>query len=425
MDKKTKGAWLVHHSQKLQNVSGSAPTEFQAIQASGRAAALLSAFAQDTQVTIPKNKVDALASAAGINPIYELPGLLGLLVKKRLVETSESGIDVLGVTSSTILERTSEIFDDTATGNKENASIGFSEIVSNAPAYGEQCAEFIRDEYHIPEAELSELFSISESIGFIDFEDDGYGNKIYFNGNLFRKNETAKAQKILSGLSAGEEMKVVQVNEMLLAAGCLELAVIEKILGDQLFAKLNAIGFYDINLLHNDMENVAFVTRPAAFNKYGDAFIDDALDLAKALVSSLTYGMTKSSHARGKITMIEALLDQLIVGNWIGPVDAIGQDYRALELKGVVSIRHGKKGNRSGPLMRLLKREVGELAKQVIESGDASAQQVLHTLPGATVTSYTGPEKNRAFRRGQQRTSIDSKKATRDILMTLRTGGIV
>ncbi|MBT5457035.1 MAG: hypothetical protein HOK82_10535, partial [Rhodospirillaceae bacterium] len=213
--------------------------------------------------------------------------------------------------------------------------------------------------------------------------------------------------------------------EMLLAAGCLELAVIEKILGDQLFAKLNAIGFYDINLLHNDMENVAFVTRPAAFNKYGDAFIDDALDLAKALVSSLTYGMTKSSHARGKITMIEALLDQLIVGNWIGPVDAIGQDYRALELKGVVSIRHGKKGNRSGPLMRLLKREVGELAKQVIESGDASAQQVLHTLPGATVTSYTGPEKNRAFRRGQQRTSIDSKKATRDILMTLRTGGIV
>ena len=75
--------------------------------------------------------------------------------------------------------------------------------------------------------------------------------------------------------------------------------------------------------------------------------------------------------------------------------------------------------------MRLLKREVGELAKQVIESGDASAQQVLHTLPGATVTSYTGPEKNRAFRRGQQRTSIDSKKATRGILMTLRTGGIV
>ena len=35
---------------------------------------------------------------------------------------------------------------------------------------------------------------------------------------------------------------------------------------------------YDINVVNNDQENVAFVTRPAAFSKYGNPLVEDALD---------------------------------------------------------------------------------------------------------------------------------------------------
>jgi hypothetical protein len=69
--------------------------------------------------------------------------------------------------------------------------------------------------------------------------------------------------------------------------------------------------------------------------------------------------------------------------------------------------------------MRLLKKEVGTVALEVIKAGDAS--NAVLTLPGATVTGYIGPEANREGRRRRQ--TVNSKRATRDIVMALRTGG--
>lgn len=43
---------------------------------------------------------------------------------------------------------------------------------------------------------------------------------------------------------------------------------------------------------------VGFLTKPSSFSKYSSSDVDDAFDLAKAFVSSLTYGMTKSSHSK-------------------------------------------------------------------------------------------------------------------------------
>jgi len=111
-----------------------------------------------------------------------------------------------------------------------------------------------------------------------------------------------------------------------------------QILGGALLDKLNAISLYDICVVNNDQENIAYVTRPAAFSKFGNPFLEDALDLAKAFVSSLTYGMTPSAYIRGQIRYPGALIRALIEGRWIGPVKAIGEDYKVLELKGVVKV---------------------------------------------------------------------------------------
>lgn len=412
MDVKTKGAWLVHHTHKLEQVSGA--QEFNNILVAGKAAILLSALASSDQTSLPSSKVLALAEASNINKAFELPRLLDLLQAGGLVQTSSQGVDVLGATTAMVVQHASELYDQLNPSTVENAALELSELASQSPLHQKESQDYLSDTFKLTRVQSTGLLEQSEHIGFVDFEDLG-GEKVYFNGNLFRRDQIAKTQAVLDSLTESDRKHVSDVEELLKMAGCVSLDEVTKILGKQLFEKLNAISMYDVSVVNNDKENIAFVTRPAAFSKYGNPLVEDALDLAKAFVSSLTYGITRSSHARGRITMIEKLMKALIAGRWVGPVEAIGQDYRALELRNVVQVRRNPP---RGYDMRLLKRDVGEIALQVVKAGDAS--DMMLNLPGATVTGYIGPETNRESRRKKQHAS--SRHATRDIVMALRTG---
>jgi hypothetical protein len=118
--------------------------------------------------------------------------------------------------------------------------------------------------------------------------------------------------------------------------------------------------------------------------------------------------------------MVEALLNTLIRGEPVGPVSAIANDYKVLELKHVVKVYKGQKSGRHGYLLKLLKKEVGILALEAIQKGDIS-EQSLTALPTAAVTRFQGPEENREKKRRAQVKS--SPKATNDMLLVLRTGG--
>jgi hypothetical protein len=290
-------------------------------------------------------------------------------------------------------------------------------MASAAPVERGETADYLADTYKLKKSATSDLLDQAEGIGFVDHEQHKAGAKVYFNGNLFRHGETAKVQAVLGSLNAADRAKVKEVEDQLRKAGCLAVSDIETILGKPLFDKLNSISMYDVNVVSNDKENVAFATRPAAFSKYGTGLIDDGLDLAKALVSSLTYGITRSEPGRGRIRQVDALLNKLIAGQWLNASTAIGQDYVALELKGVVQLRRGP---RYGYEMRLLKRDVGQMALRVLQRGDTSDLPLLN-LPGANVTGYTGPEANRTIRRKRQ--GPESKRAVRDMVEVLRTGG--
>jgi hypothetical protein len=167
------------------------------------------------------------------------------------------------------------------------------------------------------------------------------------------------------------------------------------------FEKLRAAGMYDVNHVANPSGEYGFVTRPAAFHKFNDPLVDDAFDLAKALVAALSYGMTQSAASRGRIEMIGALLRKLINGYSVGPATAIGEDYRVLETKGVITVTPGAS---FGYMMQLLKRDVGEMALNVLITGEAASTNVVdRPLPGL-MTGYVGPEKTRsAFRRSKRR----------------------
>ena len=418
MDKKTKGSWLIHHTNKLQGVTNQ--TGYEKTFLAGKAGILLSAISSNNQVTVNNDRLTVLAKAANINTTFELPKLIEVLQQQQLIDTAGGGIAVLGVTTAKTLQHTSDIFDALAPGSAEVATIALAELASLEPVLAGHVAIELADSYQLGKAEIGQLMSDAEQIGFVDAEKLSPGETLLFNGNLFRRETTRKIKAVLDSLTSAEQSKLNELTETLKKQACVDTDFASKLLGEPLFQKVTAIGLFDISVVSNSTEDVGFLTLPSAFSKYSNSMVDDAFDLAKAFVSSVTYGMTKSSYARGQIQMVDALLSALVRGESVGPVNAIAQDYKVLELKGVVEVKTGTKKGRTGPMLRLLKTEVGELALQAIRQGDVS-EHSLSSLPTAAVTTFSGPEHNREkVRRAQTKVS---PKATNDMLSILRTGG--
>ena len=208
------------------------------------------------------------------------------------------------------------------------------------------------------------------------------------------------------------------MDALLTAKGCITIEKAKSILGEQLLSKLQSIGMYDFNEVSNSQEIKTFVTKPSAFSKYGNPFEEDALDLAKAFVSSLYYGINFSTAGRGKITMLKALLRKLVNGYEVGPATAIGEDYKLLELKRVIQLR--REPNSSMYYMWLLKKDIGAFAMQVLEFGDTTEQTVVGSnMYSGSVTNYIGPEQKRYVNRKKQ--NPQSKKSVAELLRTFRS----
>lgn len=415
LDKKTQGAWIVHHSNKLQSVAQT--IEFQEIDFAGKCGVLLSALAADTQSNLTKKAVDGIAKAAKLNIHTDLPAILGKLKERQLVDVAQNGsVEVLGLTTSSVLSHTTDIFESTEPSPKEKAALGLSEETSKSPESESALKQWASDKFQLTKDQSSQLLDASATIGFVDVERADAGERLFFNGNLFRVENSKKIASILASLKPADRQSMQEVEDTLIQKGCVEEPIVRKMLGDQLFDKLHSIGVFDVSAVNNDTETSYYITRPGAFGKYGNLVANDAFDLAKAFVASLTYGMTKSVHSRGKIKLLNLLLDKLIRGEELNPSTAAGQDYKVLEMKGVVQVTPAGGGMFR---MRLLKKEVGKLAKQILNFGDAS-EASLTALPGASVTSYQSPEVNRSIKR-RDMAELD-KSATAALLRDIRTG---
>ncbi len=265
--------------------------------------------------------------------------------------------------------------------------------------------EMISDEFRLSSVRTNELLERSELIGFVDGEAVDK-DRVYFNGNLFRRDNIIKVSRVLGSLSTADNEKVAELDGILQTKGYAAVTLAESVLGHALFEKLRAAGMYDVNHVMNSSGEHGFVTRPAAFHKFNDPMVDDAFDLAKALVAALAYGMTLRSQGTGRIGAISALLNALISGREIGPATAIGEDYRVLEMKGVIQTRPGP---RYGYLMKLKKKDIGQMALAVLTTGEASSTNAIDRPFEGSMSGYAQ--------------TPQSKKLTRDVLAALRTGG--
>lgn len=407
MEKKTVGAWIIHHTGKLGSVQELG--DYGRIRLAGKSGQLLSAISSTDQSTIGNTQLRTLARFARIDEVFELPILVDHLKRRQLIDVGDNGIEVLGLTSAAVLQHTADVFAGAEPSPQEAAIIELAEQCSAAPMEGSALCEQLGDRFHINKKAVKSLLEDAEQIGFTDFEPVG-SEKLYFNGNLFRSTELRKTRAILDGLKPTDATNLSEVQELLRVQGCMPETQVKEILGDGTFQKLQSIGMFDVNVVENPTESIGYVTLPSAFSKYGGAKVSDAFDLAKALVASITYGIQRSDPARGRIRMVEALLRKLIAGGSVGPADAIGEDYRVLEMRRVIQVTR----DRYAFSMRLLKRDIGELALQVIEEGDVSERSLPH-FPGASITTFRAPEEQRVNIRKLPTRGVD------DLLQRLRT----
>lgn len=415
MDKKTKGAWVIHHARKLESTLSQ---DFDAIGFSGKSGTLLSAISAEKQLQITLGRLEALAKANNISPKTELPSILTELDRQCLINRGTGAIEVIGMTGQGVLEATARIFDETNHEKHEEIVIKISDAASENPLTDRSVVETLSDEFKLQNKDVLDILQLGCNIGFFDSETISATENLLFNGNLFRREDARKINGVLSTIDASEASRLNELNAKLQATGCLTLQTATDALGIDLFDRLHSIGMFDVNVVGNNLGKNYFVTRPSAFSKFSDSIADDALDLAKALVASLTYGMTISNYNRGRIQIVSALMNKLIAGGTVGPATAIGNDYQALEFKGVVEVTPEYGGMFS---MRLLKPEVGRLALAVIQKGDITAETVAN-LPGAMVTEYVGPEVTRELKRKHSTDAVKLK--AKNLLQEIRMGGL-
>lgn len=418
MEKETLGAWLLAQSKTLDRVQGAARLE--KITYAGKIGRLYNLLRRGT-LNEPTPVIDAqtvshLTQLNDIDLATRKEGLRLLKEAGRIDLGKDGSVAILGATSRIVLETTSDIFEYSEPSKEEVGILELAEQVSKSPIDRAAAEEFIGDLCKIPTKDAKYLVDLSKETALLDEESDR-GRCILFNGNVFRDKERAKkAYFILDSLNDRQRASLTEVEELLRKRGALQEDEVGKILGTDLYKRLTSIGYFDRMEVNNLSEAVGYLALPDAFQKFGRPFEEDPVDDAKALLASLTYGMTRSSAIRGQIVLPEALLRKMIAGLPVGPVQAIGEDYRELERRGVVKVTPT---SYSRFRMTLLKRDVGELALAIIKGRNAAHETVL--LDGSIATGFKGPEQNR--RRIRKRQNVDDRRFVTDALDRIRSGG--
>lgn len=384
------GAWLMHHDQKLSAVKS---TAFESITTAGRAARLLSYISKEDEWSVALDRVQSLAQANGIRK-HEVPGLLSELAKVGVIDQGSGGVAVLGVSQQNLFKHAATVFEEQEPSGLERAALELSELASEAPVEEGAAAQRLSDEYKLSKAEKADLTLLSKQIGFVDHE-ALQDQTLLFNGSLFKRDDAKKSKIILEGLTAAERQNLLDADGRLNATGCLPEDTVVTILGAPLWSKLHQIGYYQVSQVTNENGSTRFVTRPAALVKYVPGGLADMHDDAKALASSLTYGILKSSKERGKIQDPSVLMNVLIKRGYVeGWARAIKEDYQALERRGVVTVSQSPGGFR----LTLQKPSIGIMAQDLILRGDASEAAARATI-GTQAGHFVGPEGARTAER--------------------------
>ena len=401
-DQIRKGAWIASTKRHLDRMQYSPETaQFRATEIAGKSVSLLSLMQADQAERITPQALNAYCIAAKIRPM-ERDVVLEKLAGDGQIEVLRSdkevvGVDVFVFSREDVLRSASRIFDGASPSANEVANIDALERVCLLPRTKSELVEYLTGAgFEEPDALLTiELQRQLQLVG-VD-SSPALDEPIIFNEHAFVQKPSAIVAA-LSLLDVQERQSIQDIQHEVEEVGC---SAFEQLAGRFPLAVLRAmegLGLIDKQQVISPFGNLDFATLPQTFGVYGGdlGMAADCFHHAKMLLCCLRYGVIKSVGGRGRIVESTWILSKLLSGTEVGPCTAIGQDYGILEKEGIVQLRRavGRFGEQY--FMRLRKREVGELAMQVLTCRRGLTGTGASALPTEIGHNYVDPQTKRA-----------------------------
>lgn len=307
--------------------------------------------------------------------------------------------------------------DEIERGNLESLKTTFE-----LPTSEEELMHVLTSEKGISEESVNEILELESAFSLIKKE-RVENLDIYYNEYAFAS-DGSKIAKAIASLPEKQRNDVDFVMGQVKRSQGFLAESLNNLIDPDIIMMMERVGLLDGITVNSDFGKAVFYTTPQLIGPgIGTWKIStDVFNHAKVLLGCLRYGEYKSVSSRGAIytsSKMMNIVNKLIRGEWVGPCTAIGEDYKLLEIEGVITV----KPYNGMYKMQLRQIEVGKLVKQMLEYnmvvGDSANEiDVFNNLP----TGYIAPEERRKAIQAERTAPV--KKIQEKFVASIRTGGI-
>lgn len=429
MDNLEKGSWIINTIKHTTGVRTDTVelNDLEVTERAGKSGILLGKLLVDKQEIITGKKLSVFARTANISPdavktYAEILKNFGQVDFKLDKFGNVSELEIYCLTTEDAIKTVSDIFeyyepDEIERGNLESLKTTFE-----FPASREELTQALTSRKGISEENVNEILALESAFSLIKKERIE-NSDIYYNEYAFA-GDGSKIAKAIASLPESQRNDVNFVMEQVKQSqGFLADNLTDKI-NPNIISMMEGVGLLDGITVSSDFGKAVFYTTPQLIGPgIGSWKIStDVFNHAKLLLSSLRYGEYKSVSSRGAIytsSKMMNIVNKLLRGEWVGPCTAIGEDYKLLELDGVISVQPYNGMYK----MKLRQFEVGRLVKQMLEynmvvNDSVNEIDVFNNLP----TGYIAPEERRKVIQADR--TVPVKNIQEKFIASIRTGGI-
>ena len=429
MDNLEKGSWIINTIKHTTGVRTDTVelNDLEVTERAGKSGILLGKLLVDKQEIITGKKLSVFARTANISPdavktYAEILKNFGQVDFKLDKFGNVSELEIYCLTTEDAIKTVSDIFeyyepDEIERGNLESLKTTFE-----FPASREELTQALTSRKGISEENVNEILALESAFSLIKKERIE-NSDIYYNEYAFA-GDGSKIAKAIASLPESQRNDVNFVMEQVKQSqGFLADNLTDKI-NPNIISMMEGVGLLDGITVNSDFGKAVFYTTPQLIGPgIGSWKIStDVFNHAKLLLSSLRYGEYKSVSSRGAIytsSKMMNIVNKLLRGEWVGPCTAIGEDYKLLELDGVISVQPYNGMYK----MKLRQFEVGRLVKQMLEynmvvNDSVNEIDVFNNLP----TGYIAPEERRKVIKDD--ITVPVKNIQEKFIASIRTGGI-
>lgn len=429
MDNLEKGSWIINTIKHTTGVRTDTVelNDLEVTERAGKAGILLGKLLVDKQEIIDGKKLSVFARTANISPdavktYAEILKKFGQVDFKLDKFGNVSELEIYCLSIEEAIKTASSIFDYYEPDEIERGNLESLKTTFELPVSREELIDILTSQSGISEKNIYEILELESTFSLIKKEQIE-NSDIYYNEYAFAS-DGYKIAKAIASLPERQRNDVNFVMEQVKQSQGFLADNLIKIINPDIITMMEGVGLLDGIAVNSDFGEAVFYTTPQLIGPgIGTWKIStDVFNHAKLLLSSLRYGEYKSISSRGAIytsSKMMNIVNKLLRGQWVGPCTAIGEDYKLLEMDGVISVQK----HNGMYKMKLRQLEVGKLVKQMLEynmvvNDSANEIDVFNNLP----TSYIAPEERRKAIQADRTAPV--KNIQERFIASIRTGGV-